>query len=54
METEMTIEEYNQTIKKLVRLMNVPSFSEERREELEKVLGSFKKLGIKLGIISKE
>ena len=38
METEMTIEEYNQTIKKLVRLMNVPSFSEERREELEKIL----------------
>tara|TARA_B100001175_G_scaffold254751_1_gene222542 strand:+ start:20 stop:187 length:168 start_codon:yes stop_codon:yes gene_type:complete len=38
METEMTIEEYNQTIKKLVKLMNIPSISEERRGELEKVL----------------
>ncbi|MFL2581778.1 MAG: hypothetical protein ACJ0QJ_01315 [Flavobacteriales bacterium] len=38
METEMSIEEYNQTIKKLVKLMNLPTFSEERRGELEKVL----------------
>tara|TARA_B100000614_G_C14480721_1_gene466572 strand:+ start:753 stop:950 length:198 start_codon:yes stop_codon:yes gene_type:complete len=38
METEMTVEEYNKTIKKLVKLMNIPSFSEERKRELEKVL----------------
>ena len=38
METEMTVEEYNKTINKLVKLMNIPSFSEERKRELEKVL----------------
>ncbi len=38
METEMSIEEYNKTIKKLVKLMNIPAFSEERRIELEKIL----------------
>ncbi len=38
METEMSIEEYNKTIKKLVKLMSLPTFSEERRGELEKVL----------------
>lgn len=38
METEMTVEEYNKTIKKLVKLMNIPSFSEQRKRELEKVL----------------
>ena len=38
METEMTVEEYNKTIKKLVRLMNTPSFNDDRRGELEKIL----------------
>ena len=38
METEMTIEEYNQTIKKLVKLMKTPSASKELKGELEKVL----------------
>lgn len=34
----MTTEEYNQTIKKLVKLMNLPSVAEEKREELEGLL----------------
>lgn len=38
MEAEMSIEEYNQTIKKLVNLMNIPKVSEQRRGELEKIL----------------
>ena len=38
MEAAMTIEEYNKTIKKLTQFMNVPSISEERRSELEKML----------------
>ena len=38
MEAVMTKEEYNQTIKKLVQLMNVPAVSEERKGELESIL----------------
>ena len=38
MESEMTIEEYNLTIKKLVKLMNLPTISEESIGELNHIL----------------
>lgn len=38
MEAQMTSEEYNQTIKKLVSLMNVPTVSDERKGELVEIL----------------
>lgn len=34
----MTTEEYNQTIKKLVKLMNLPSVAEEKKDELAELL----------------
>ena len=38
MEAELTIEEYNKTIKKLTQFMNITSVTEEKKSELEQML----------------
>lgn len=38
MEITTTVEEYNSTIERLVKLMNAPVISSEKRKELSKLL----------------